>query len=170
MASNIRSAQFDQAVEAELPVLRRIAQRLAGSVDDAEDLVQSTVMHALRSHALFDGQHLRSWLITIMRNRQRSLWRRLKLVREDEMLEEDTATELGFWASVHDRLEADEIVRALDCVSEPLRMAVLLCDVEDMTYEEAAAAMGVPIGTVRSRLFRGRKQLRGLLMQGGGAR
>lgn len=169
MASNIRSAQFDQAVEAEMPVLRRIAQRLAKSADDAEDLVQSTVMHALRSHALFDGQHLRSWLITIMRNRHRSLWRRLRLVREDGELDEDTMTEPGYWAVVHDRLEAGEIVRALDRISEPMRIAVLLCDVEDMSYEEAAAAMGVPIGTVRSRLFRGRKQLRGLLVQGRGA-
>lgn len=168
MSTKARSAHFDRAIEAEIPLLRRMAQRLAATAEDAEDLVQSTVMHALRSHALFDGNHIRSWLITIMRNRQRSLWRRMRLVREEPEALEETLTEPGFWTKVHDRLESEEIVRALDELAEPLRLAVLLCDVEEMTYEEAAKAMAVPIGTVRSRVFRGRRQLRDLLCRTGG--
>lgn len=158
-----RPAQFDRSVEAEIPILRRLAQRLCRTADDAEDLVQSTVMHALRSYANFDGLHLRSWLVTIMRNRQKSLWRRLRVVREDGELPEDLSTGPQYWAAVENKLHAETVLKALDSVSEPLRLAILLCDVEDMSYEEASVAMSVPVGTVRSRLFRGRKQLRDIL-------
>lgn len=159
-----RPVEFDQAVEAEVPMLRRMAQRLARTSEDAEDLVQSTVMHALRSYPRFDGVHLRSWLVTIMRNRQRSLWRRLRIVKEVGDVPEDLSTGPQYWAAVENRMELQEVLAALERVSEPLRVALILCDVEEMSYEEAAVAMDVPIGTVRSRLFRARKQLRDMLV------
>lgn len=166
-AMNRRPLEFDRAVEAEIPMLRRMAQRLTRTVDDAEDLVQSTVMHALGSFGNFDGNHLRSWLITIMRNRQRSLWRRMRVVKEEGEVPDDLSTGPQYWASVEQRLQIESVLQALDSVSEPLRLAVMLCDVEDMSYEEASRAMDVPVGTVRSRLFRGRKQLRDVLASRG---
>jgi RNA polymerase sigma-70 factor, ECF subfamily len=71
----------------------------------------------------------------------------------------------SFWDEVHWRMASEKVLEALDTLPEEYRMAVQLCDVEQMSYEEAADAMEVPVGTVRSRLFRGRQHLRNRLVE-----
>ncbi len=154
-----RKPDFEAAMRGELPVLYRVARRLASDEDEAADLVQQVLVKAFSAWSRFDGQHLRSWLIKILRNENLMRVRASgKLQRVD--LEEDTAVEAGFWDEVCWRDQSDRLLDELDSLPDEFKMAVVLCDVEQMTYEEAAKAMDVPVGTVRSRLSRGRAMLR----------
>ncbi|GIK31250.1 MAG: sigma-70 family RNA polymerase sigma factor [Armatimonadetes bacterium] len=162
----LRPRDFEKAVEPELSVLFRVARRMGATFEEAEDLVQTTLLKAYQQWERFDGRFLRSWLIRILRNERLMNLRSARPVDnidDIELVEEPDST---FWSVIADRLDADEILRAIETLPEPYRLAVHFCDVEDMTYEEASEAMEVPIGTVRSRLFRGRKliqrQLAGL--------
>lgn len=152
---------FEKAALAELGLLYRVARRLAMNSADAEDLVSQTLLSAGRSWEGFDGRHPRSWLITILKNEHlksiRSRGSRPRMVSMDEgaeLSQGDPSEQLEQRAFVND------ILRELDSLPEDFRMAVALCDVEQLSYEDAAVALDVPIGTVRSRLFRGRRLLR----------
>ncbi|MEA2554051.1 MAG: hypothetical protein QOJ65_2227 [Fimbriimonadaceae bacterium] len=128
---------------------------------DAEDLVGQTLLAAARAWGNFDGRYIRSWLVTILKNEHlkgiRSKASRPKTVGLEDGKE---LTEGSPEHEIDTRAFADEILKELDSLPEDFRMAVALCDVEQMSYEDAAQALGVPIGTVRSRLFRGRRLLR----------
>lgn len=154
-----RRTEFEQAVHGELAVLYRVARRLVRSPEEAEDLVQQTLMRAYGAWARFDGQHLRSWLIRILRNENLMRVRSNQRVEHAE-LKEDSAVDEGFWNDIVWRDHADRILDALDSIPVDFRMAVVLCDVEQMSYEEAATIMDIPVGTVRSRLSRGRAMIR----------
>lgn len=143
-----------------MPVLYRVARRLGSSPEEAEDLVQAAVFKAFRKWHQFDGRYMRSWLVRILRNERLALLRVYKPEFDQDGLSDDTLVEDTFWSSVETKLEADRIIQEMDKLSEPYRLAIQLCDVEQMTYEEAAEAMDIPIGTVRSRLFRARVELR----------
>lgn len=143
-----------------MPVLYRVARRLGSSPEEAEDLVQAAVFKAFRKWHQFDGRYMRSWLVRILRNERLALLRVFKPEFDQDGLTEDTLVEDTFWSSVETKLEADRIIQEMDKLSEPYRLAIQLCDVEQMTYEEAAEALDIPIGTVRSRLFRARVELR----------
>lgn len=155
-----RPHEFEKAVLAEMPVLYRVARRLGSSPEEAEDLVQAAVFKAFRKWHQFDGRYMRSWLVRILRNERLALLRVFKPEFDQDGLTEDTLVEDTFWSSVETKLEADRIIQEMDKLSEPYRLAIQLCDVEQMTYEEAAEALDIPIGTVRSRLFRARVELR----------
>lgn len=159
-----RKPPFDAAVRGELTVLYRVARRLALNESDAEDLVGSTLLQAARAWDGFDGRYLRSWLVQILRNEHLGLLRRRGRRPEASLEEAVEPSDEGFWEAVSWRAVGDDLIRELDRVPEDYRMAVVLCDVEGMAYEEAAKAMGVPVGTVRSRLFRGRRLLRARLV------
>ena len=152
--------RFEKLVKPELKVLYRVARRMGAGADEAEDLVQTTLVKAYQAFDRFDGRYLRSWLIRILRNEK------LMNVRSqpvESSLQEPDAPEPadeGFWEEVSWRLEAGRILEELEALPEPFRMTIQLCDVEQMSYEEAAQALDVPIGTVRSRLFRARALLR----------
>lgn len=160
------SSDFERAVANELGVLYRVARRLGTTQEEAEDLVQATLIKAFKNWHQFDGRYLRSWLVRILRNERLAGLRSRKSEPEWEELTEEVGVEAPFWRSVESHIEADQILAALEYLPEPYRLAVQLCDVEQMSYEEAAMAMEVPIGTVRSRLFRARVELRRKL--GGG--
>jgi RNA polymerase sigma-70 factor, ECF subfamily len=146
---------FRQDVEAAVPSLRRYARALTRNAELADDLVQDTLVRALRSEHLFHGGELRSWLYTILtnlnRNRLRTLARRpaVQLI-DDNDAPNVPAPEAG----------ARDIERALASLAEDQRTALLLVVLEGLTYREVAEVQGIPIGTVMSRLARARIHLK----------
>jgi RNA polymerase sigma-70 factor (ECF subfamily) len=138
------------------------ALRLTGRAEDALDIVQETFLRAFRTfHNFRAGTNPKAWLFTILRsvaaNRHRDDQRRPRLVPVDDLDERFAAHARsgppGF------ELDKGEVERALATLPEEFKTAVLLVDVEELTYEEAAAVLGCPVGTVRSRLARGRRGL-----------
>ena len=164
---------FEASLRNELPVLFRVAKRLSRSADIAEDLVGQTLYAAIRFKNSFDGRHLRSWLIKILRNEYNSHLRR-EASRPTVLLEEVEGESEALWDEVNWRVDAQTLMRELDNLTEEHRMIIQLCDVEELSYEEAAEILDIPIGTVRSRLFRARAKLRercaDLLVADGGQR
>lgn len=155
---------FERSVSPELPVLYRVAKRLGCKPEEAEDLVQTCLIKAYKAWDRFDGQHLRSWLIRILRNERLMVIRSQKdAVSLDEYEDLDIPTE-GFWTALSGKLEAERILAAIEKLSPAYQMTIHLCDVEELSYEEAAAVMDIPIGTVRSRLSRARQIVREMLI------
>jgi RNA polymerase sigma-70 factor (ECF subfamily) len=154
-------ATFRQKVEAAIPALRRYARALTRDADTADDLVQDTLVRALRAEHLFEGDEVRSWLYTILtnlnRNRLRALARRPVLSPIDDNDAPDFAgPEAG----------SRDIERALALLVEEQRAALLLVVLEGLSYREVAEVQGVPIGTVMSRLARARAQIKTYLEGG----
>lgn len=151
-------ATFAQKVEATIPALRRYARALTRDADIADDLVQDTLVRALRSEHLFQGEEVRSWLYTILtnlnRNRLRSLARRPAL----SSIEDNDAPDLA-----GPEAGGRDIERALATLADDQRQALLLVVLEGLSYREVAEVQGVPIGTVMSRLARARVQIKGYL-------
>ncbi len=151
-------ASFRQGVEAAIPALRRYAHALTRNAELADDLVQDTLVRALRAEHLFHGGDIRSWLYTILtnlnRNRLRSLARRPVMTAIGENDAPDMAgPEAG----------SRDITRALATLVEDQRAALLLVVLEGLSYREVADIQGVPIGTVMSRLARARMQIKAFL-------
>lgn len=144
---------FHDDVEAMIPALRRYARALARDADIADDLVQDTLVRALRAERQFHGGDLRSWLYTILtnlnRNRRRSLARRPPFSPLA-----DGADASGTEA------EGRDIVRALATLPDEQRSVLLLVTLEGLSYREVAEIQAVPIGTVMSRLARARAAIR----------
>ncbi|MBL4615619.1 MAG: RNA polymerase sigma factor [Magnetovibrio sp.] len=149
----------------EIPRLRRYARALySGDVAAADDLVQDAVERALsRLHLFRSGSSMRAWLLTITRNvyvnQMRSLSRRPQVRELDQ--EQDAA--LSTQATQNDGLVVRDLSRALSLLPEDQREVVLLVGLEDLSYKETADVLGVAVGTVMSRLSRGRTQLRRLM-------
>ena len=150
-----------------LDTLYRGALRLTRDPAQAEDLVQEAYLRALRyQHSYQTGTNMKAWLFAIMRN---LFWDRFKGGRpEDVSLDGDGEFALYDTlkdpsavpeAEVLDGIAADEVVRAVEKLPELHREVVLLVDVEGFSYKDAAEVLGVPIGTVMSRLHRARRQL-----------
>ena len=151
-------AGFHENVQAAIPSLRRYARALTRNADIADDLVQDTLVRALRSEHLFHGGEVRSWLYTILtnlnRNRLRSLARRPALSPiEDNDAPDMAGPEAG----------GRDIERALATLVDDQRTALLLVVLEGLSYREVAEVQGVPIGTVMSRLARARAQIKSFL-------
>ncbi len=147
-------------VAAHIPRLRRYARALVGERHAADDLVQDTVERALNKFHLWrPGSDLRAWLFAIMHNVFVNQLR-ARGARPEEPLDEsfDVAA-----AAAGDRLEVRDLDAALARLPAEQREVVLLVGLEEFSYAEAAKALGIPIGTVMSRLFRGRERLRALL-------
>lgn len=151
-------------LERELEMLYRVAKRLTLNDPDAEDLVSQTIAIAFKSWDRFDGRHPRSWLVTILRNEWFQTLRKRKMRSETEFDAIHEPSDEGFWKSIDRKLEAEMIVEAVQTLAEEYRDAITLCDIEELSYDEAAEALGIPVGTIRSRLFRGRKILRSKLV------
>jgi RNA polymerase sigma-70 factor (ECF subfamily) len=149
---------FRQGIEAAIPALRRYARALTRNADLADDLVQDTLVRALRSEHLFHDGDIRAWLYTILtnlnRNRLRALARRPTVQSIDD---NDAHGASGPEAGGRD------IERALAALVEDQRTALLLVVLEGLTYREVAEVQGVPIGTVMSRLARARTQIKAYL-------
>jgi RNA polymerase sigma-70 factor (ECF subfamily) len=156
-------ASLSALIEREIEVLYRVATRMTLNPTVAEDLVGQTMLLASSNWNSFDGRFPRSWLIQIMRNEWRNVMRKPGARRETPLEDAFEPSDEGFWEEIEVKLDAKTILESLDKLPEEYRLAVTLCDVEEMAYEEAAEALGVPVGTIRSRLFRGRKLLRSRL-------
>ncbi len=162
-----REESFRVFVEPEIEVLLRVARTMAASAADAEDLVQETLLRAYRGVHRFDGRHPRAWLLTILRNTHVNLHRRQRplAIDDDELLRASRpAFGSGQQPSAEDAvvdLELDtELAAAVASLDPRFRAALLLVDVLDLSYAETAAVLGVPVGTVMSRLSRARARVR----------
>ena len=150
-------------IEAEIPRLRRYARTLARDVASADDLVQDCLARALgKLHLWQEGTDLRAWLFTILHNQFVNQVRRG--VREGTAVGlSETEPLLTQAPHQSKRLELRDLERALAKLPEEQRSVVLLVGLEGMRYEEVAEVLDVPVGTVRSRLSRGREALRRLM-------
>lgn len=166
-----RARLFEELVVPETDVLWRVALSITRNRADAEDVVQETLLRAFRSLGTFDGRYPRAWLLTILRNAERNRHRR----RRPELLSDpDMAEDLG------PRTESDEVevsaeqheftdfvAQAVEQLPDGFREVVELVDINGLSYQEAAEVLGVPIGTVMSRLHRARRRLREALVPAG---
>jgi RNA polymerase sigma-70 factor (ECF subfamily) len=169
-----RDVAFERDALPWLDDVYRFALSLTRDEADADDVVQETFLRAYRSwHTFIVGTDCRRWLFTICRNvflRSREHQRPTVDLEDGE---QDAVAAGSVYAAarekgyddIYARLDLAPALRdAIDELSEPFRSAVILVDVEDLTYESAAEVMHVPIGTVRSRLFRGRRLLQEKLL------
>ena len=168
-----RRAGFEREALVHLDSLYRLALRLSGNEADAEDLVQEAMLRAYRSWERYTpGTNAKGWLLTILRHLFINEYRRKRRHPEsvdldtiepfallDEKQEEDPQT------AFFDRIVDEEVLRAVDQLPEAFREAVMLSDVEGLSYEEIAKVLEVPVGTVKSRLYRGRRLLQGKLRE-----
>jgi RNA polymerase sigma-70 factor (ECF subfamily) len=154
---------FGHLLENEIPRLRRYARALTRDATRADDLVQSCLVRALaKSHLWQVGTDLRAWLFTILHNQHVNDVRRS--VREGITVPvEDVAPLLTVQSTQGASLQLRDLDRALSRLPEEQRQVLLLVGLEGMRYEEVAAVLAVPVGTVRSRLSRGRDTLRRLM-------
>ena len=162
-----RQRAFRTYVEPEIDVLLRVAQTLTGSWADAEDLVQETLVRAYRAIERFDGAHPRAWLLTILRHTHLNSLRRQRPALAPTGM--DLATQRPAFGArttasaeetVIDQLLDADVERAVASLDPGFRTVLLLIDVEQLTYAEVAELLGVPVGTVMSRLSRARDRVR----------
>jgi RNA polymerase sigma-70 factor, ECF subfamily len=154
--------QFEQEVLPHVDRLFRLAMWFERNRADAEDVVQDTMMQALKSfHRYQPGTNCRAWLVTILQrivsSRRRSRGRSILVSDPDDRLAEATP----FIPPVPEHLTDEDLLLALGRLPLAFQEVILLCDVEGLTYQETAEALAIPVGTVMSRLHRGRTQLRG---------
>lgn len=149
-----------QQIVALIPRLRRYARALVGERARADDLVQDTLERAwAKLHLFRTGTDMRAWLFTVMHNVHVNQIRAAReTVEFDETALEGVASEPR-----GDRLDVRDLERALQRLPVEQRQVLLFVALEDMSYDEAARALGVPIGTVMSRLSRARERLRALM-------
>lgn len=161
--------EFERDVLPHLDLLYRVALRMTGEPANAEDLVQDTVLKAFRAWGGFrKGTNARGWLLTILRNTFINDYRRRR--RAPPLVDIDVAAPT---AIIHEQeardpegeffhaLVDDRILAAIDALPEEFREALVLSDVEGLSYAQVAEALEVPVGTVKSRLSRARRQLQG---------
>jgi len=151
-----------RGIEAEIPRLRRYARALTRDVISADDLVQDCLTRALgKLHLWQEGSDLRAWLFTILHNQHVNHIRRT--VREGAVVTfNESDPLLSRVPQQGKRLELRDLERAMAQLPEEQRSVILLVGLEGMRYEEVAAVQHVPVGTIRSRLSRGREALRRL--------
>lgn len=161
-----QKAAFDRYVVPELEVLYRVARSITRNPTDAEDLVQDTMLRAFRAVGRFDGRHPRAWLLTIMRNAQvnRVRRRRPELLRDPDATMERLADEGGGDAGPEQLVVESEfdagVERAFGQLAPKFRDVVELVDIQGLSYQETADLLGIPVGTVMSRLHRARARMR----------
>jgi RNA polymerase sigma-70 factor, ECF subfamily len=155
----------------------QVARRLSGSREEAEDLVQETYARAFRAWRSFEpGTNLRAWLFRILTNLNIDRGRKVQRSPDTQpleetdyflynKLEETTGDANPDERRIVDRLSQNDAVTALADLPHDFRDVVLLVDLADFTYSDAAQILGIPIGTVMSRLHRGRRMLKGSLAQ-----
>jgi RNA polymerase sigma-70 factor (ECF subfamily) len=169
-----RDAAFEQEALPWIDDVYRFALSLTRDESDADDVVQDTYLRAYRSwHTYMPGSDCRRWLFTICRNVFLRSRERARPTVELEATDVDAAVAGSVYATaaregfedMFSRLDlAPAITAALAKVPEPFRATLIIVDVEDQSYESAAELLGVPIGTVRSRLFRGRRLMQEQLL------
>ena len=169
-------SDFARLLETEIPRLRRYARALTRDASRADDLVQSCLCRAIAKHHLWEpGTDLRAWLFTILHNQHVNDVRRaaregVAIPVQDAVPVLTTVSDAGASLQLRDferapiaLLQLRDFERALARLPDEQRLVILLVGLEGMRYEEVATVLGIPIGTVRSRLSRGRDMLRELM-------
>ena len=157
---------WDEVVRTHSGRVYRLAYRLTGNQHDAEDLTQEVFVRVFRSLATYTPGTFEGWLHRITTNLFLDLVRRRARIRFDALPDDAERLPSGDRgpAQIYDETHFDgDVQAALDALPPDFRAAVVLCDLEGLSYEEIAATLGVKIGTVRSRIHRGRSQLRAAL-------
>jgi RNA polymerase sigma-70 factor (ECF subfamily) len=155
---------FRRQLAAELPMLRRFARALTGDPALADDLVQDCLERALvKSHLYDPARPLRPWLYSVLRNLHVSRLRRSNRAGFVKTVDELTEGEGAVAPEQEQLLAARTVTDALDLLSVQHREVIVLVGLEEMSYREASEILGVPVGTVMSRLSRAREQMRMLL-------
>jgi RNA polymerase sigma-70 factor (ECF subfamily) len=167
--------RLEQEAIEHLDALYRTALRMTRSPADAEDLVQETYLRAFRAlHQFTEGTNLRAWLFRILTNTYINEYRKRQRRPSNTSLDDieefylyDHLVDSGVQPSVDrpedtvlERLTTDDVSAAIDELPEEFRQVVVLADVEGFAYREIAEIVGIPVGTVMSRLFRARRRLR----------
>ena len=168
-------ARLEQEALGQIDALYRTALRMTRSPADAEDLVQETYLRAFRSlHQFSEGTNLRAWLFRILTNTYINEYRKRQRRPTNTSLDDieefylyDHLVDSGVQPGeerpediVMERLTTDDVSTAIDGLPEEFRQVVVLADVEGFAYREIADIVGIPVGTVMSRLFRARRRLR----------
>ncbi len=155
---------WEEIVEQHSARVYRLAYRLTGNPHDAEDLTHDVFIRVFRSLHSYQPGTFEGWLHRITTNVFLDKMRRKQRIRFDALSDESAARlptrEAGPEAAYDATHFDDDVQLALDALSPDFRAAVVLCDIEGLSYEEIAATLGVKLGTVRSRIHRGRAQLR----------
>lgn len=171
-----KQEDFNKEIIPHLDALYNFALRLTTDPNDAEDLVQDTIVKAYRFFSSYEkGTNAKAWLFRILKNSYINNYRK-KSKKPQEVDYDEVSTfyetvraERTDTSDLEDKmyreLMDDDITNALEELPEDFRTVVLLCDVEGFTYEEIANMLDVPIGTIRSRLHRGRNLLKVQLME-----
>jgi len=162
--------EFEQEAIPHMDILYNYALRMTGNADDARDLLQETFLKAYRFWDKYEkGTNVRAWLFRIMKNTYINLYR--KAVKEPDtvdyndiqnfynVIRENSTDANDLQEKLFGHLLDDDVTKALESLPEEFRTVVILCDIEGLTYEEIAEFVECPVGTVRSRLHRGRKLL-----------
>ena len=167
-----RRQEFERLIREHERDVFAAAMRLTGLHQDAEDLMQEAIVSAYLGFDKFElGTNFRAWMFRILRNshinRYRKTRRSVNTVEWDELGGEaralgglGTSALVGLEAELLNDVPDEEIAPALDALPEEFRTAVVLSDIHQYSYEEIARRLNIPLGTVRSRIFRGRKRLR----------
>jgi RNA polymerase sigma-70 factor, ECF subfamily len=157
----ITASDFESTAMPHFNDLYRTAARVVGDRTEAEDLVQETYLEAWKSFHRFElGTNCRAWLFKILFHvihHHRRRWFNLRMVKEGEEIVEHL---LVYEPPVPEHLTDEDILAALENVPRDFREVLLLADVQEFSYKEVSETLGIPIGTVMSRLSRGRKMLR----------
>lgn len=149
-----------QDIVAEIPRLRRYARALTGDSYRADDLVQDTIERALSKWLLWQPGNLRAWLFTLMHN---IFVNQIRHGARIEYRDDETFPDAPIRATQEDGIALRDLERALSRLTPEHREVLLLVGLEELSYEDTARVIGVPVGTVMSRLFRARERLRVLL-------
>lgn len=158
---NRRWTSFEAEAMPHVDRLFRHAMWLERNRAEAEDLVQETLVQALQSfHRFAPGTNCRAWLLSILHHVRSNRQRKQGRVIVDSTVEERISNTVPFVPPIPDRITDEDMLMALQQIPQHHQEVILLCDIEEMTYKEIAATLGVPIGTVMSRLHRGRELLR----------
>ena len=171
-----KHAEFEAEALPHMDVLYNFALRTTGNQDDAHDLLQETYLKAYRFWDKYEkGTNIRAWLFRIMKNSYINRYRKEtkepdKVDYEDienfyNTIRAESTDPNDLQKQLYGNLLGDEVTKALQELPDDFRTVVILCDIEGLTYEEIAEFVECPIGTVRSRLHRGRKLLQAQLFE-----
>ena len=170
---NRRTENFEAQIIEHMGMMRAVALKLTRDPIDADDLVQNTVLKALRFHDKFkEGTYIKAWLLTILRNSFINEYRRktrrpvsVELTGNESAQDSASDPEIPLVRKENTGEEllecvGDEVNAAMENLPVAFRIPVIMADLEDKSYKEIAAYVGCPLGTVMSRLYRGRQILR----------
>ncbi len=171
-----KQEDFNDEMLPHLDALYNFALKLTANNDDAEDLVQDTIVKAYRFFSSYEkGTNAKGWLFRILKNSYINNYRKAskqpQKVDYDEIepfyetIRSEQSNTTDMESNMYGQLMDDDVTGALSRLPEDFRTVVLLCDIEGFTYEEIANMLDVPIGTIRSRLHRGRNLLKAELME-----